>query len=1049
MPPTLHIGLLGGFLVTRGEETIASLETPRLRSLLAYLVLHRRGPQPRERLAFLFWPDTTEAQARTNLRRELHHLRRGLPAPDEWLHVTRRTLHWRPRAPCRIDVAEFEAAVASADAAEEEGDGRRLRKHLERAGELYTGDLLPGCYDAWIDAPRNRLRGAREQVLHRLVTACEEEGDLRSAIRHAERLVAHDPMREASHARLIALHTAAGDRAAALRAYEACEATLGRELGIEPGPAAKAARKRAATAERPFGAGPAPAPSPGTRPQARPHPDGRPDAPPLVGRRRELEALRAWVREAAREGGAGTGRTLLVLGEPGIGKTRLLDELVTIVRETGGRAIRGRGFEAETVRPYGAWIDALRSVPRAWLTDSEELGSLLPDLRGGAPAPEDRNRLFDAVARWLAGLADDGGPVAVLMDDIQWLDEASAALLHYATRVLAESPVLVACAGRPGELDERIPVSGLVRSLERSGRARTLRLGPLGRDDILALARLHGDDVGGDRIVADSGGNPLFVLELVRAPAGGEAGSGVSIEELIRGRLARLDEPAREVLSWAAALGRSFDPSTLAHLAGQPLAELLPALDQLEHHGILRPGDPTGGSGATYDFGHDVVRRTAYDMLSEPRRRLVHLHIARTLSEVDDPEGTLAGDVAHHAALGGDAALAARASVTAGERCLRVFAYAEATELARRGIEHARTLDGPERVRLHMALLRVAVGARIPPGRAAELDEELRALIARARSLGLVAEEAVGYGLLSTLNYEHEDFGRVHETSIRAAETLQDGEVDPLSDPAVAARTLSQAGACLASIERDMPRAEALLRKAGSLADRAGVELIDICLGLGAVRRFAGDHEEAVAHLERGIRMARGERDHFRASECLAFLIMLELDAGAPGRALARCRELEPVAAKLKGGSEAPFARALNAVARYELAERDAPHGPAEDEAPGDLADALDPLRRLDASRKLAYILTLAARTDLAAERPELSRERTEEAFRLARVVNHRSGLARAGVLRVRSLLGLGEVARAGEALEELREELGGTDGLSARASAALAGLEAHPSPVA
>lgn len=1113
MPAVLRVTLLGDFGLARGTESITPGGSARGCSLLAHLILHRQAPQPRQRLAFLLWPDSTESQARTNLRRELHHLRRDLPEADRHLRVESGTLQWRPDSPARVDLVEFEDAVARADEAAEAGDRESLREHLAEAAARYGGDFLPDSYERWIEPERERLRRDLARTLERLVGVCREVGDLRSAIRHAERLVRHEPLREASYVRLMDLHGAAGDRAAALEAFRRCEETLARELEVEPGPATVEARDRAmAGPVEPVAPESPPSESPRSEPVAADSPppvplgsSARPDPrPPLVGRERERRIMERWLdrtlgRSAADEadeaddaggagragnagdaspggaspakGGPGGGAhsVLFLLGEPGIGKTRLLDELASDVRSRGGRAIRGRGFEAETVRPYGAWIDALRSLPREWMAGSEELGSLIPDLRGGSARPSDRNRLFDAVARWLADLADTAGPVALLMDDVQWLDEASAALLHYVTRVLADEPVPVACAARPGELDESAPVSRLVRALERGGRARTVRLEPLGRDDILALARLLGDDVSGDRIFADSGGNPLFALELARTPAGEDAAPGVGVEELIRGRIARLEEPASEVLPWAAALGRSFDPATLAHLLGRPLADLLPALDALEHHGILRPGDPeaakrsaspAGRRRATYDFAHDIVRRTAYDSLSAPRRRLVHLHIARALSELDDPEGALAGDVSHHAALGGDAALAARASVAAGDRCLRIFAHAEATELSRRGIEHARALDGPERVRLQMALLRVAVAAGSPPVRAAELDEQIRALIADARSLGLVDEEALGYGLLSVLSYEHDEFSRVHETSVRAAEALRDGEEDPVSDPGVTARALGQAGACLASIERDMPRAESLLRKAESLARREGMELIDIPMGLGAVRYFDGDHEEAVRHLERGLGMARRERDHFRACECLSFLVMLELDAGAPGRALARCRELEPVASKLKGGSDAPFARALNAAARYALVRGDTPvtatEGDAsaeghvqEGDAAGDLAEALDELRRLDASRKLSYVLAVAAEVDLEAGRPDEGRERADEALRAARRVDHRSGMARAGALRVRSLRALGEVETAAEALESLKESIVDGDGLSARAREALDVVDAHPSSVA
>lgn len=223
MPAVLRVTLLGDFGLARGAETITSGGSARGRSLLAHLILHRQAPQPRRRLAFLLWPDSSESQARTNLRRELHHLRRALPEADEHLRVASGTLQWRPDSPARVDVVEFEDAVARAD---EAADAEALRTHLAEAAARYGGDLLPDCYERWIEPERDRLRRDCARVLEGLVGVCEDAGDVAAAIRHAERLVRHDPLREAWYARLIDLHGAAGDRAAALEAFRRCEEVL-------------------------------------------------------------------------------------------------------------------------------------------------------------------------------------------------------------------------------------------------------------------------------------------------------------------------------------------------------------------------------------------------------------------------------------------------------------------------------------------------------------------------------------------------------------------------------------------------------------------------------------------------------------------------------------------------------------------------------------------------------------------------------------------------------------------------------------------------------
>src|SRR5512136_2507045 len=145
--PVLHIQLLGDFRLTYGDEPLTATVQARQQSLLAYLVLHRGAPPPRQHLAFLFWPDTSEAQALTNLRNLLHKLRQALPEPERFLQADTQTVQWRPDAPCTLDVADFSSLAQSATQAD-----------LEQAVSLYRGDLLPSCYDEWIVPERERLQ---------------------------------------------------------------------------------------------------------------------------------------------------------------------------------------------------------------------------------------------------------------------------------------------------------------------------------------------------------------------------------------------------------------------------------------------------------------------------------------------------------------------------------------------------------------------------------------------------------------------------------------------------------------------------------------------------------------------------------------------------------------------------------------------------------------------------------------------------------------------------------------------------------------------------
>jgi DNA-binding SARP family transcriptional activator len=230
--PTLHIQLLGDFRLSCGDAPVSTVNSPRLQSLLAYLVLHRDAPQPRHYLAFRLWPDSNEAQARTNLRQLLHSLKHTLPDADQFVHADAKMLQWRSDAPFHLDVAEFEQALKAADTAEQQGDTHTSREALEQAIAIYQGELLPSCYDDWIVPERERLGQAFTAALERLMLLLERESDPRVAIGYTQRLLRHDPLREETYRALMRLHAACGDRAGIRRVYQSCATVLERELGV-------------------------------------------------------------------------------------------------------------------------------------------------------------------------------------------------------------------------------------------------------------------------------------------------------------------------------------------------------------------------------------------------------------------------------------------------------------------------------------------------------------------------------------------------------------------------------------------------------------------------------------------------------------------------------------------------------------------------------------------------------------------------------------------------------------------------------------------------
>lgn len=234
--PSLHVHLLGTFRLVYGDEPLTNITAPRQRSLLTYLLLNREAPQSRRHIAFTFWPESTESQARTNLRKLLYALRNELADADRFLQADRSTVQWNPEAPFTLDVAAFEARLDRAARAKEAGDHAAVRAALAEAVDGYGGDLLLGTYEEWLLAERERLRQAYRDALEALTRLCEEQRDDDAAITYAQHLLQHDPLREATYRRLMRLHARNGEPTSALRIYHECKKVLERELGVEPSP---------------------------------------------------------------------------------------------------------------------------------------------------------------------------------------------------------------------------------------------------------------------------------------------------------------------------------------------------------------------------------------------------------------------------------------------------------------------------------------------------------------------------------------------------------------------------------------------------------------------------------------------------------------------------------------------------------------------------------------------------------------------------------------------------------------------------------------------
>jgi len=637
----LQVRLLGQLRLTFDGRPVEGLTTPRLQSLLAHLLLHSEAPQSRARLSFTFWPDASEANGRNNLRQLLHQLRQALPEADRFIRADANSVQWSPEAPFWLDVADFEGAVADAEAADRAGDAARRRACLERALDTCQGPLLPECYDDWIVPQRERLARRCEDAVAGLASVLEERREYASAVARVRHWLQHDPFDEEAHRRLMRLLALVGDRTGALQAFLQCAEALRRELAAEPSAEIVRLYERIRGAELD--------PPPSSREN-----EDAPAALPLVGRQAEWATLRgAWERAA-------TGRPgfVLVAGDAGIGKSRLAEELLVWARRQGVSAARTRSYAAEgrlSLAPVSDWLrsDAL-SPHLARLEDvwRMEVARILPELLSSEtararPAPMtefgDRLRFFEGLAR--AALATPP-PLLLLIDDLQWCDRETLEWLHFLFRFAPQAPLLVLGTERAEERDASHPLSALLRELRGASQLTEVDLQPLSAAETAELAALVGnrpfDAEAATRLHRETEGNPLFVVETVRAGSGGmppAAGPETGIHGLpprahavIAGRLAQLSGDARETAAAAAVIGRAFDVELLVRLVGDE-DRVAHGLDELWRRRIIREHAPNA-----YDFTHDKLRDVVHGETSAPRRRRLHRLAAEALVAAHGPD---------------------------------------------------------------------------------------------------------------------------------------------------------------------------------------------------------------------------------------------------------------------------------------------------------------------------------------------------------------------------------------------------------------------------
>jgi DNA-binding SARP family transcriptional activator/tetratricopeptide (TPR) repeat protein len=981
-PQQLEILLLGPLEVRGNGVRLDLPPSKKARALLAYLVASGRS-HARSSLCDLLWQEVNDPRA--GLRWALSKLRAVVEQEESPRIVTSGDRVGFQGGEREVDLHRIRSAIS-------ESPANASLEALEEArcsfrGEFLEGLDLPSChrYQAWCLGMRERLRLRHVSVLtaltHRLREAPEE------ALPHALARLALDPFAEEAHIAAMELLGDLGRVDRALEVYEGCRRMLSDHLEAPPSEELEAARRRLGTSTRPRAVVADPQESGGgwEREASRileglPHPEGLPaiggEDPILVGRDEELEALRRLVRGV--DSGTGSAVALLT-GEPGIGKTRLLREVVEDVRSMGGWAVAGQVFETEEVRPYGAWAEMLRQLPPG-LLDTRMRRALSGLLTGPAelrsPGPTERTQLFDAVRLLLERLARARRPGLLVLDDVQWLDASSAALLHYVTRTLGSSPLVLALSAREGEVP---PGSTTARVLKALGETGVLQRIPLRRlDSVETGALVHSVDrsVDPEPVFATSEGNPFFALAVAASLRDGVSSTPATIQEELQDRLARLDPGALTLLPWAAALGRAFDVSTLERVLERSALEIVEAIDGLERRGILqvRGGD-------RYDFTHSLLRQAAYRRPSKPARRAIHRRIAQAMDRMDRSEGREPGAMAHHAELGGLPRLSVQACIEAAEQSLWMFALDEAVELVERGLAQVAGLSDETRIPLEMGLLRIysfrSMRERRPPG----VEARVERVTEEARASGALRIVAIGHALLMDLQYQRGAFHEAARSSVRSADAGRE------SEPDMAIRALSETAACLLLLDQAPDDARRLADEAFDLAEEHGIETDVVWLARALLRHQEGDLEGASFAFGEVIRLGRLARDRWWECPALTRMVMVELDRGNAEGALARAQEAEEQARRMDDVPQAAFARALRALAAIPE-----PEDPALDEA-------LEELRGLDSLWKIGHVQSYAAELELERGRADAARERAEETLAAARLLDRPSLLAVAQAL--------------------------------------------------
>ncbi|HEX5616508.1 MAG TPA: BTAD domain-containing putative transcriptional regulator [Acidimicrobiia bacterium] len=782
----LRFGVLGPLEVV-GPDGPIDLGAPKHRALLGILVLTPGRVVSVDRLVDGLWHGSPPASATTTLQAYVSHLRRALE-PERAAGAAASVLVTRPPgylldiADDQVDSRRFERLLREAEAAAAASRIHQASELVTEALGLFRGQPFADfAFDEWAVGEAARLAELQLAAQEQLLELELRRGRHAAVIGDAERLAKEHPTRERVRELLMLALYRSGRQADALRAYQEARDVLVEELGIDPGPGLRALEDRILAQDpdlewQPEEAGEpvvaTPAASVDAPPAGAEAPEaarvgtgsvvalgGAPGHGGFVGRGVERARLLGLV-DAAR---TGTLRVALVSGEPGIGKTRLCEELAATGRAQGAVVVWARGYEGDGAPAFWPWVQVLRVLAEDLPADvlaaavdrqAADIARVVPEYARFADAADDaeldgesaRFRFFDAVATFLRRLSAHHVLVVVL-DDLHWADQSSLRLLEFCLSALRDVPVAFVGTYRDSEARQP-PLAATLATLAREPGLERVALRGLSVGEVSDYITTVVGEIPDQALVESvhdrTGGNPFFVAEIVRLlRTEGRLGVGSAdapipegVRDVIRTRLGRLPEDAVPVLTAAAVIGREFDVELVAQVCALDDDRVLDLIEAAWMIGIV--DEARDGSGH-FTFAHELVRETLCDDLPTLRRVRLHRAIGDAIERLHGerhPDHLAA--CAHHyaeAAPSGDRLKAVLYGQKAGDHLTAQLAYEDAIPIYERAIGLVDTYDvGSPQTRIDLL---IGLGwALRASGRQSEARDVLRRAADRAEQAG-------------------------------------------------------------------------------------------------------------------------------------------------------------------------------------------------------------------------------------------------------------------------------------------------------------------------